>query len=107
MAHADNLHIQTQALDTILLITADGRIDGTTTLQLRLEIAEYGQLARAFILDLQNVSYISSTGLKLLLDLEKRDQEHAGTAVVCDRGQRSHQGDFLSLGVRQNYPHLR
>ena len=82
MAHAGNLHIQTQALGTILLVTADGRIDGSTILQLRTSIAHYGQLPRAFILNLQNVSYISSSGLKFLLELEKRAEAHGGAAVV-------------------------
>lgn len=51
MAHTNDLNVQTQALSAILLVTADGRIDGTTILQLRLSIAAHGQIPRAFILD--------------------------------------------------------
>lgn len=81
MAH-NHLSVHTEALGAILLVTADGRIDGNTILQLRLAIAAYGQVPYAFILDLKNVSYISSVGLNLLLTLEKRAQEHGRSAVV-------------------------
>ena len=82
MTHTNDLNVRTEALGPILLVTADGRITGATILQLRLSIAAHGQIPRGFILDIQNVSYISSIGLKLLLDLQKRAQGRGSEAVA-------------------------
>ncbi len=83
MAHVNDLAVvETQMLGSILLVMVEGRVDGTTILQLRSSIATHGRLPHGFILDLCEVSYVSSIGLKLLLNLKKRAQEHGGAAVV-------------------------
>ena len=83
MAHVDDLAlVETRLLGSILLVTVEGRVDGTTILQLRSSIAAHGRLPYGFIIDFREVSYVSSVGLKLLLDLKKRAQERGSTVVV-------------------------
>ena len=55
----------------ILTICLDGKLDASATPQLQQELAADIENAQTLIIDMKDLSYISSAGLRLLLSLHK------------------------------------
>ena len=72
----------------VLVMTPAGRIDSTTagTLEARLAAALAGRAPR-LVLDLSDVDYISSAGLRVLLVAARRVQASDGRLALCALGQ--------------------
>lgn len=54
-----------------LVFTVDGRIDSITSMQLKSEIVKTAQGVDELIFDFKNLLYISSAGLRVLLETHK------------------------------------
>lgn len=57
--------------DTTLTIEIDGRLDASSSPQLEEEIKNSVEGVKKLVLDFQNVEYISSAGLRVLLKAQK------------------------------------
>lgn len=57
--------------DTTLTIEIEGRVDASTSPQLEEEIKTSAAGVKKLVLDFQNVEYISSAGLRVLLKSQK------------------------------------
>lgn len=53
--------------DIITILAIDGRLDTTTAPELETRIKNCTQTCKTLVLDLKNVSYISSAGLRVIL----------------------------------------
>lgn len=78
------MHIQQTERDGIRIVAPAGRIDTTTSPivedALRRAVDEG---ARTIVVDLGNVDYISSAGLRVFLVLAKRMRDLQGRLVLC------------------------
>ena len=78
------MHIQQIDRDGVTIVAPAGRIDTTTsgTLDDALR-SSVDAGARSLLLDLGDVDYISSAGLRVLLVLAKRMRDLQGRLVLC------------------------
>lgn len=68
----------------ILITRAEGRVDGTNAREFEEALhAAIGEEDRLLIMDLQDLSYISSAGLRAFLMIAKKLQSRGGKLVVC------------------------
>ena len=65
----------------ILTVSLDGRLDTGTTPQVQSEIAADVESAEALIIDMKDLKYISSAGLRLLLSLHKKMAAKGGMTI--------------------------
>jgi stage II sporulation protein AA (anti-sigma F factor antagonist) len=78
------MHIQQTDRDGIIIVAPAGRIDSTTSpaVEDALRKSVDGG-ARTIVVDLTNVDYISSAGLRVFLVLAKRMRDLQGRLVLC------------------------
>ncbi len=68
----------------ILIVKAEGRLDGTNAQEFQSGLSEQiGDDDRAVILDLEQLSYISSAGLRVILLTAKALQRQDAALAVC------------------------
>ena len=81
---------QRQLTQNIWLIGLQGRLDQSKTPQLEAELAqqldEHGRFR--LIIDLSEVTYINSGGLRCLVSGWRRTRQHAGDLVLCGLSSR-------------------
>lgn len=68
--------------DSVLHVSIAGKIDTVTAPALDRELQEDCGEAQALVLDFNQVDYISSAGLRILLRLHKRMVERQGMRIV-------------------------
>ena len=67
-----------------MIARAEGRVDGNNARELEEALnAAIGENDRLLIMDLQDLSYISSAGLRVFLMIAKKFQRRDGKFVVC------------------------
>lgn len=80
------MKIATQKLGTKLLAKAEGRIDTTTAVEYGTTINDLldnsSEEVTELILDFENIDYISSIGLRVILELQKRMNEQGSMKIV-------------------------
>ncbi|MBR2099740.1 MAG: STAS domain-containing protein [Eubacterium sp.] len=65
----------------VLTVALDGKLDTATTPTVTAEIEEDVNNAEKLIIDMKDLKYISSAGLRLLLSLHKRMSKKGGMVV--------------------------
>ena len=68
-----------------MIVALEGRVDGSTAPTIpagaRYAVADAG--TKGLVLDLENLTYISSAALRVLLGLTKAQARKGGTLMVC------------------------
>ena len=84
VADTKNLTIQGEKKSGILIAKAAGRIDGSNAREFQdaLETFLEGEVA-ALILDMENLTYISSAGLRVILLVSKKLQRSSSKFGIC------------------------
>ena len=78
------MEVHTEREDGILIARAEGRVDGTNAREFeKALLAVIGEDDRLLIIDLQELIYISSAGLRVFLMVAKELQRRGGKLVVC------------------------
>lgn len=67
-----------------LLVRITGRIDTNTAPEFQKEVKPELERVGKLVLDFEQVDYISSAGLRVLLDLEQTMEEKDGSMEVCN-----------------------
>ena len=67
--------------ESALIISLDGKLDTGTTPDLTAAIEEDAEKAESIIIDMANLKYISSAGLRLLLSLHKKMAKKGGLTI--------------------------
>ena len=65
----------------VLTVELDGKLDNTTTPSLGDEIKAYISDTDKLIIDMKNLNYFSSAGLRLLLSLHKKMKKKSGMII--------------------------
>jgi anti-anti-sigma factor len=78
------MHISEQQIGRVWVVTPRGRLDGATsgTFELRIHAVITGPDPRLLV-DLANVEFISSVGLRVLLSLVKKVKAAKGALALC------------------------
>ena len=77
--------------EEILIGTLDGRIDTTNAEELQSQLdAEITAEDQALILDFERVSYISSSGLRVVLRMAKKFNEPGKRFAICSLSESVH-----------------
>ena len=77
--------------EEILIGTLDGRIDTTNAEELQTQLdAEITAEDQALILDFEQVSYISSSGLRVVLRMAKKFNEPGKRFAICSLSESVH-----------------
>ena len=98
------LAIQAEQVDGILIARLDGRVDGQNAQEF--QGALEGLLAGKnlnLLLDLEQVSFLSSAGLGVLLAIARQLHKRAGKIAVCSLSD-SIRGVFLISGFHKIIP---
>lgn len=66
----------------VITIAPVGNIDYVTSPELEKAVNEQSEVAQQLILDLKDVNYISSAGLRVLLDADEAMEEKGGFKII-------------------------
>ncbi len=78
------MHLHVEPHNGTLVVAVEGRIDGTNALDFHGAVSDsLGDDAGPLLIDFENLSYISSAGLRVVLSLAKTLQQRAGRIAVC------------------------
>ncbi len=81
------MEIDTAALDTVTTVAIKGRVDSTTADKLRDHLTEViGAGSARLVIDLKEVSYISSAGFRTLLITARSVERAKGKLALCGVG---------------------
>ena len=85
VADTKNLTIEGERSSGTLIAKASGRIDGSNAREFQdaLETFLEGEEASSLVLDLEDLSYISSAGLRVILLVSKKLQKSSAQFGVC------------------------
>ena len=72
---------------TTLILSLSGRLDTTTAPELEKACAECMEGVEKLVMDLGNVSYISSAGLRVLLSVHKKMRHQGGLVLRKVNGE--------------------
>ena len=76
------LKMTKNAVDDVLTIALEGRLDTNTTPDLEKELKESTEGINELILDLEKLEYISSAGLRVLLAAQKTMAKKGGMKLI-------------------------
>ncbi len=78
------MDIKTREENGVLLVELDGRLNSTTSSRLEKQIKAWVRSgSQKLLFDCENLSYISSAGLRVLLTGAKLVQKKQGQLVLC------------------------
>jgi anti-sigma B factor antagonist len=96
------LRVRTQSETTVVEVS--GEIDLHSAPQLRAELLKVGEVAKPrYVIDLNEVSFIDSTGIGVLVGALKRAREKAGNLHFCGAQSRVKRV-FESTGLMRALP---
>ena len=76
------MNIQSEMSGNTLTVKPEGRLDTLQSPQLEKYLKEHAEQAHDVVMDLEKVDYISSAGLRVLIQEQKRLREKKGGMVV-------------------------
>lgn len=79
------MEVITQRAGANLLVKAKGRIDTTTAVDYGTSINDFlddNEDVKNVILDFENIDYISSIGLRVILELQKRMNDNGSLKII-------------------------
>ena len=79
--------ITKETKDTTLIVKVSGRIDTTTSPDLEAELKSSLDGVETLIFDFQDVEYISSAGLRVLLFAQKTMNKQGSMKLICVRSE--------------------
>ena len=101
------MEISTERENTLLVAKAGGRLDSINAREfddaMRSAISESDQVV---IMDLENVSYVSSAGLRVIL-LTAKTLQRTGREAADLLALGAHSGGLQNQRLRQDHPHSR
>ena len=78
------MNIREEKADSAVVITIEGRVDGTTAPELETRISEIVDRGDAHVLlDCAAMSYVSSAGLRIFLTGARACQQSGGKLMIC------------------------
>ena len=78
----EELTIEKKQENGILTITPEGRIDNSTAPQLDAQVKESLEGVTKIVFEFEKVTYISSSGLRVMLNFHKSMEEKGGELIV-------------------------
>ncbi len=84
MTEQSHLAVRAEDSDKATVLCLTGRLDGTNTAILEAAVAGHLEAGETLLLfDLENLIYISSAGLRVLLIIARKMQAQSGKALFC------------------------
>ena len=78
------MKIEEQTVDAVVIVSLDGRVDGSTAPDLEKHISDVVERGNTrILLDCSKMSYIGSTGLRVMLAGAKKCQQGGGKLTLC------------------------
>ncbi len=78
------MQIHIEPIDGTLVVVVEGRIDGTNAMDFHSTVSDsLGENSGPLLIDFENLSYISSAGLRVVLSLAKAHRQRAGKFAIC------------------------
>ena len=78
------MQINVEPHDGTLVVAVEGRIDGANAMEFHDAVSDsLGDNSGPLLIDFENLSYISSAGLRVVLSLAKALRQRAGRFAVC------------------------
>ncbi len=76
------MHIHHHNIDTILVVSLEGELDGKTAPIVQEQVLPLCQDGNSLVLDMHNVPYMSSAGLRLMLSFYRQISAGKGKIVL-------------------------
>ena len=78
------MKIEEQTVDSVVVVSLDGRVDGSTAPDLEQRISDIVERGNTrILLDCSKMYYIGSTGLRIMLTGAKKCQQGGGKLMLC------------------------
>ena len=78
------MKIEEQTIDSVVIVSLDGRVDGSTAPDLEKHISGVVERGDArILLDCSKMNYIGSAGLRVMLVGAKKCQQGGGKLMLC------------------------
>jgi anti-sigma B factor antagonist len=81
------MRIRDETIGAVRVLAPVGRIDSNTSRDLERSLLGHAASEAAILVDLLEVEYISSAGLRVLLKAAKAARDGGGRLVLCSLGQ--------------------
>lgn len=79
------MNVATEKIGEVLVVSPEGQINSANAAGIEADLlAQVESGERKILLDLANLTYISSAGLRVMLLLAKRLKPQSGMLVLCD-----------------------
>ncbi len=76
------MDVNVEIMNTATIIAINGQLNSHTTAQIQSDVLNAAQSGQDILLDMSNVTYLSSAGLRMLLLLYRRIIENHGKMVL-------------------------
>ena len=99
------MNVEARREGTNLVLKADGRVDGTNASEFQDAMkTEINETDRAVVLDLQDLTYISSAGLRVVLLIAKDLQRQGAKMAACSLSEPVKGSISSSVASTRSYP---
>ena len=78
----EGLIIEKKLENGVLTVFLEGRIDNSSAPQLEAQVKESPEGIRKIVFEFEKVTYISSSGLRVLLNFHKSMEENGGELII-------------------------
>jgi stage II sporulation protein AA (anti-sigma F factor antagonist) len=79
------MNLATEKVGEVLVVSPEGQINSANAGGIEADLLAHVEKGESrFVLDLANLNYISSAGLRVVLVLAKRLKQNAGALVLCE-----------------------
>lgn len=76
------MDVEIETVDDVTVVTLAGRLDSTTSRQVRDDVMPHAEQTTSILLDMRQVRYMSSAGLRMLLSLHRTVDARGGSVVL-------------------------
>ena len=96
------MNLTAEKIGETLVVSPEGQLNSSNAASVGADLlAQIGQGERKIVLDLSRLAYISSAGLRVVLQLAKQIKQQAGNLVLCSLQPHVHEvfeiSGFLSI----------
>ena len=84
------MEVEVMTVEDVKVLSVSGRIDANTSQQLQDVVLDTAHQSRKLLLDLSNVDYMSSAGLRVMLLLHREIHNNEGRVILVGLPERIH-----------------
>src|SRR5262245_45856434 len=97
----DEFSVKRELNGTVMVVTISGRVDSVSAVKLESELAKVVNESKKIVLDLKDVVYMSSAGVRTVVRASQSAQKSAGGVKLADIRERVMQVFQTNVGMTE------